>query len=322
MAHTVTFGLADMRPVFPMEPIQSLQIPVGEEWTASVKWDGVRILTYYDGHETALLNRKQHLRTMHYPELADAAQYCQAKSIILDGEVIALDAQNKPSFHDVMRRDGIRRQGLVPTRAKEVPIVYMVFDILFYNGKSVTELPFQRRMDILFASLRTSPTVQAVPNYPDGEALFDVVKRHQLEGIVVKLGHSAYVCGERHSDWRKIKNYRDIIAVVGGYTAVGDVPNALLLGLPDRDEHLYYVATVGPGKLARTEWAQLHHTLYEHRVEKCPFERPPAPSRQVVWTKPRIAVKVQFIEWTKDSSLRQPTLQAVVDAPPDEHPFA
>lgn len=287
-----------------------------------MKWDGVRILAYYDGHQTILMNRKQHLRTPQYPELADTSLYCQAQSVILDGEVIALDDTNKPSFHDVMRRDGIRRLDRVKQVAREIPVVYMVFDILFYNGKSLCSLPFKRRMDILASSLRTSETVQAVPFYPDGEALFAVVKAHDLEGIVMKESHSVYVCGARDSHWRKIKNYKDVVAVVCGYTVIGDVPNAIMLGLPDKNDNLCYVATAGPGKLTQAEWAQLHRLLRDSRVEESPFCAPPAMSREVIWTKPTVFVKVQYIEWTATGSLRQPTVQAVVKDSADPYPFA
>ena len=92
----------DLKPVAPFEPIRSETIPQGENWVAQVKWDGVRMLTYRDGRETRLINRKGNDRTAQYPEFIDVPSYCRASSVILDGEMIALSG-GKPSFHEIMR---------------------------------------------------------------------------------------------------------------------------------------------------------------------------------------------------------------------------
>src|SRR4051812_46226333 len=110
-----------MKPIIPMEPLSGELIPQGHEWISQVKWDGVRVLTYHDGHEVRLYNRKLHERTFHYPELTHIRSYCDADSVILDGEIIALGSDGNPSFHEVMRRDGIRRMEKVAQAKKVVP---------------------------------------------------------------------------------------------------------------------------------------------------------------------------------------------------------
>ncbi|QRG65581.1 hypothetical protein JNE38_18435 [Brevibacillus choshinensis] len=75
----------DLTPVFPFEPISTDVFPEGTQWVAQVKWDGVRVLTYYDGQEVRLFNRKQNERTLHYPEIADISSYFHGVSVILDG---------------------------------------------------------------------------------------------------------------------------------------------------------------------------------------------------------------------------------------------
>ena len=128
-----------------MEPMPSETVPQGENWVAQVKWDGVRILTYFDGTHVELYNRKRWPRTLHYPELNLIRSYCSADSVILDGEVIALGADGKPDFHQVMKRDGLRRMERVKQVAKSVPIHYMVFDILYLNGEWILHQPFRVR---------------------------------------------------------------------------------------------------------------------------------------------------------------------------------
>ncbi|CQR46428.1 putative ATP-dependent DNA ligase YkoU [Paraliobacillus sp. PM-2] len=129
----------NLDPIIPFEPIASEEVPQGSEWISQIKWDGVRILTYFNGQDIKLYNRKLNERTNTYPEFKNISSLTSAKSFIFDGEVIALDSEGKPSFHEVMRRDGIRRMDRVNDIAKEVPIYYMIFDIIFLNDEWINE---------------------------------------------------------------------------------------------------------------------------------------------------------------------------------------
>ncbi len=195
-----------MKPIIPFEPVRHETIPASDLWTYQIKWDGVRILTYADGSGVSLYNRKLNERTRHYPELHDIASYCRAESAILDGEVVALGSDGKPSFHEVMRRDGLRRMERVEQARKEVPVYYMVFDILFYNGSWVHQLPLRERMELLGSLLVPNRIVQHVASHPDGQALFELMKRQGMEGIVCKKNlDSTYVIGGKSESWVKVK---------------------------------------------------------------------------------------------------------------------
>ncbi|AET58653.1 ATP-dependent DNA ligase [Paenibacillus terrae HPL-003] len=122
---------SEMKPVIPFEPVQSEQIPTEGLWRYEIKWDGTRILTYHNQGRTRLFNRKQHERTLLYPEIASFSSYFQADSVILDGEVIALGADGKPSFHDIMRRDLIRRTDRIQAAYEAVPAKYVQIHELF-----------------------------------------------------------------------------------------------------------------------------------------------------------------------------------------------
>lgn len=309
------------KPIIPMEPKRSDTIPKGQDWISQIKWDGVRVLTYYDGDEIRLFNRKGNERTLHYPEITNIHAYCTADSVILDGEVIALGADGKPSFHEVMRRDGLRRMEKVPQAAQLVPITYMVFDILFKNGQWINQLPLSQRLEILQTTISTNEQIQLVSSHPDGESLFAVVKQYGMEGIVMKKPHSPYLIGEKKDTWLKIKNYQDLIAVVGGYTLNSGIVNAVLLGLYDENGKLWYVGHTGTGKMTRQEWVNLTKALQPSTVKERPFVNRPERIAGAFWVKPTVAMKIQFMEWTPDHSLRQPSIQSIVDVPVTECRF-
>lgn len=300
-----------------MEPISAGKIPAGEEWAAQIKWDGVRILTYFDGGTIRLYNRKLRERTFHYPELTDIEKYCFAKSVILDGEIIALGADGKPSFHEVMRRDGIRRFDRVSRAQKEVPVTYMAFDVIFFNGEWLKKKSFVQRMEVLSQIIKPRENVQIVSTHEHPEPLFEAVKAHGLEGIVLKRLDSPYLIGEKRSLWQKIKNYQDLVAVIGGYTLRGETVNSLLLGLYDENKRFRYIGHAGTGKLSAGDWRELTGLLRPLTVDKRPFINKPEKGK-AFWVKPQITAKIQFMEWTEAHNLRQPSIQALVDVPPEE----
>ncbi|MGI5901726.1 MAG: non-homologous end-joining DNA ligase [Desulfitobacteriia bacterium] len=304
-------------PIQPMEPKASTSIPRGEEWLAQVKWDGVRVLTHYNGEKVHLFNRRGRERTDHYPELLAIKEYCRASSVILDGEVIALGDKGKPSFSEVMRRDGIKKMAMVEGLRKAVPITYMVFDVLYYNGRWVNKNPLGKRITILEEILIPGPNIQPVFSHGDGQELFRAVQKEGMEGVVVKQKGSVYCFGGKSDSWLKIKNYFDLIAVVAGYTLSGSQVKSVLLGLFDELGNLWYIGHCGTGKLRKREWQDLSSVFRSLQVEEQPFVNRPQRYKDVLWLKPKITVKVNYAGWTEGGSLRQPSIQALVDVSPE-----
>ncbi|MDQ0188590.1 bifunctional non-homologous end joining protein LigD [Alicyclobacillus cycloheptanicus] len=310
-----------MEPLVPMEPVRVDIIPTGSDWVSQVKWDGVRVLTYAMAGHVELYNRRRRRRTLHYPELVDCKRYCDADAVILDGEVVALGANGTPDFHQVMKRDAIRRFERVPVVQRAVPIHYMVFDILYYNGQWLTDRPFGDRFALLERVIRPSDVVQVVTTTNDGPALYQAMETFDMEGIVAKRVDSTYRIGEKVDTWRKIKRYRDLVAVIGGYT-LGDngVINALLLGMYDEAGALHYIGHVGTGRLTQEEWRSLTTRLQALAAQNRPFAEPPSRSRSgsapVHWVLPVVTVKVHYAEWTRGRSLRQPSVQSITNIPP------
>lgn len=306
----------NIKPIIPFEPVASDKIPAGSEWIFQIKWDGVRVLSYFDGQEVRLFNRKLNERTRIFPELTNIKSFTNAESIILDGEVIALDSEGNPSFHEVMKRDGIRRVDRVDKVKQEVPISYMIFDIIYLDGNWIHDYPLEKRLKILHEVVQPNIFIQIVPIEKDGEALFEVVKQHGLEGIVCKNLQSKYEIDGKNSNWMKVKNYRDVIAVIGGVTYRNGIVNSMLLGLYDEQEQLHFIGHAGTGKLTREEWLTFTRAIEPLKVDNRPFVNKPDRIKDVQWLNPVLTVKIQFIEWPKGHSLRQPSIQAFVNQDP------
>lgn len=302
-----------IKPIMPFEPISSLKIIQNEQWIAQIKWDGVRVLTYFIDGDVKLYNRKLNERTYNYPELTEINKFCSADSVILDGEIIALDDEGKPSFHEVMRRDGIRRYERVKLLREQVPIIYMVFDVIYLNGKWINDLRLKQRLSILSEIVTPSNFVQLVESHNNGQVLFETMKKHQLEGIVVKNLDSAYTIGGKDNRWQKIKNYQDLIAVIGGVTMRDGVVNSLLLGLYDDSNILYYIGNAGTGKLTTNDWRYLTDKIRPLLRNNSPFINKFDKIDNILWVKPVISVKVKFIGWTKGNTLRQPSIQGIIE---------
>jgi bifunctional non-homologous end joining protein LigD len=308
-------------PVIPFVPVLANRIPEGPGWTAQIKWDGVRMLAYFDGRELRLVNRRRHDRTAQYPEFHDPAAYCRAPSFILDGEFVAFD-RRKPSFHEIMRRDSLRKPEQIRRAVAEIPVTYMVFDVLYCDGGWVTDRPLAERQRMLASILRPQPHVQPVENVADAEALLAVMKAHGMEGIVCKKLDSAYAIGGKDKRWQKLKIARDLLAVVGGVTFRDGIVNALLLGLYDPDGRLIYIGHAGTGKITADGWRRLTREAASLAVREMPFANRPERAKGAVWIRPVLVVNVRFLEWTAHGTLRQPSIQAFVDAPPEACTFA
>lgn len=306
----------NLNPILPFEPISSDEIAEGPEWVSQIKWDGVRLLTYFDGQEVKLFNRKRHERTNHFPELTNIESFTSAGSVILDGEVIALDEAGKPSFHEVMRRDRMRRLDRVKDVMSAVPIFYMIFDVIFYNGEWIHHHPLKERLDLLTQIIKSNEQIQIVPTENDGHTLFQAIKQHDLEGVICKNLNSRYIINGKNSNWKKIKNYKDLIAVIGGVTYRSGVVNSMLLGLYDKQSQFWYIGHVGTGKLTAKEWNEFTKVIEPLKINHKPFINRPERLNAVQWIKPVVTVKVKYIEWTKGRSLRQPSIQAFVDQDP------
>ena len=306
-----------MDPIKPFEPIWTDVLPSGKEWVYQVKWDGVRMLLYKLDDKVELVNRNLNNRTKQYPELLDLSTYCSAASVILDGEIIAMQ-DGKPSFHEVMKRDRMKRSQLIQLAVKDRPIIFMIFDILYLDGKWVIEEQLVERQKLLSTIIKSTDSVQIVENFTDGEALFGAVQSKGLEGVVAKDLRKPYSLNGKDGRWQKLKCYKDLIAVVGGFLVKGSELQSLALGLYDKSGNLCYIGRVGKGRYKYEEWKVIKQFLEKALQSETPFAKKVGNNKTYQWIQPIYTVKVTYLEWTESMTLRQPLLEAFVEHDPQK----
>ncbi|MCL6637974.1 MAG: DNA ligase [Alicyclobacillus sp.] len=303
-----------LAPVTPMEPVLRPAVPQGPGWLAQVKWDGVRLLVHWAAGEVRVYNRHRRDRTAYYPELLQPWTYCRAGSVVLDGEAVALGEDGKPDFYRVLRREGLRSPHRVAGAMEQVPVHYMVFDVLYGDGQWLTGWPLSERLAWLERNLLPHVGVQRVPVHAQPGVLWQAVQELQLEGVVVKRADSVYRLGQTHPDWVKVKRLGCLSAVVGGL-AVNESgqPKSMLLGLWDDQGRLTYIGHAGPGHLAR-QWPLYVARWLSQPAKICPFQPVPR-TRDTLWLQPAVVVQVQFAGWTPQRTLRHPVVLSAEGEP-------
>ena len=298
----------------PMEPLSKKEPFDSPRYLYQVKWDGVRILALVEQRRVALRNRKGNPRTGQYPELQKLAELITSESAVLDGEVVAL-AGGKPSFARVLQRDLCRREPALRALCREIPCTYCLFDLLFLDGADLTGNPIEKRQQLLGEIVKAVPPLYLNENFKEGIALYREIEEAGMEGIIAKKRGSPYRCGEKTTDWLKIKPRRRQLCVVGGVSMAEGQVSSLLLGAYRAGE-LIYIGKAGSG-LKKDDLLLLRGYARRAGVSEPPFRNPPR-GRDLVWTEPRLAVEIEFAEWTGDLRLRAPVVAGFSKRTPAE----
>lgn len=295
-----------------------------EAWGYEMKWDGVRAVCYVDGGRVRAVTRNDRDVTGSYPELRALGAAMGATQAVLDGEMVTFDDQGRPSFGRLQQRMHVTNAAQVRRLADTVPVVYLIFDLLHLDGRSLLGLPYGERREILDGLGLAGPSWQTPPFFAGGGAsVVQASKDQQLEGVMAKKLASPYLPGRRSDWWRKVKNVRaQEVVVVGWKPGQGRREGrigSLLLAVPSPDG-LAYAGHVGTGftDAMLTDLARLLRPL----VRKTPpvtgtVPRPDA--RDARWVSPKIVGEVAFAEWTADGRLRHPAWRGLrPDKAPDE----
>ena len=269
------------------------------DWLFEVKWDGYRVQAVVRDGRVRLWTRNRADAARYFPDLAGPPDWIEAREAIVDGEVVALDEAGRPSFSLLQARAGFGQR-----RDAGVPIVYQAFDLLHLDGRSLLDVPLEERKRLLRERLRDHPLVRYAGHVEgDGEALFETAKAQGLEGVMAKRRSSRYEPGRRSHAWLKVKVRREQEFVVGGWepssVAQRDL-GALLLGVHDPAGDLRFAGEVGSGMDARTRHDLLAR-LRELERDDPPFADPPR-LKAVHWVEPRLVVRVEFAEWTREDA--------------------
>ena len=295
-------------------------LPVDEQgWAFEIKWDGMRILTIIREDQHTLLTSNGIDATRRYPELGALAATLAGHTVVLDGEVVAFDDKGRPSFGRLQHRMHVGGAAEVRRRAEEVPVSYILFDLLHLDGHDVTPLPYAERRRLL-TDLVPDDGSWTVPQHRpagEGQSLLDAAKEQGLEGVMAKRVDSPYLPGKRSPAWRKVKARLRQEFVVGGWQpGEGNREGylgSLLVGVHDAGA-LRYCGKVGTGFKSR-DLDRLGTLLAEREIDTTPFDPPPPRlvSRVARWVRPDLVAEVEFGEWTEDGILRHPSYLGLRD---------
>lgn len=295
-----------------MKAATSNDVPVGDEWSYELKWDGMRIVALLDDAGVRLQSSNGKDVTNAFPELGALNEVLVGfESLILDGEVVAMSPAGIPDFGRLQHRMHVKDRRAASERARDVPISYVIFDVLCVNGDDTLRLPLVDRRALLEKIVAPGSHWMLTESHRgDPRALIDVVIERGLEGIVAKRLDSRYVEGKRAGAWRKIKPRQRQEFIVGGWSE-GQGVNAgslgsLLLGVM-ADGELMHCGSVGSGftESERREW--LTRVTADERSGS-PFSNDveATAGRRFHWSEPTHVVEVAFHDWGEGGHLRHP----------------
>lgn len=281
------------------------------DWALEYKWDGIRVLARADGGALRIISRNGNDVTARYPELAGLPRALRGDALV-DGEIVALDDDGRPSFELLQSRMNLTRAREVQRLAASAPVRLLLFDVLEIAGDDVTDAPYRERRRRLERLVRPVPGVPVeVPSVAQGEAADALAeaRRLGLEGLVAKRPDSVYRPGTRSEQWLKLKLTHTQEVVIGGYrrgvgTRTGRI-RSLLVGIPG-PHGLEYAGRVGSG-LRELESERLLARLDAAARESCPFIAVPAvDASDAVWVEPQLVGEIEFGEWTSTGVARHP----------------
>ena len=297
----------------PMKALGVSEIPAGP-WHCEIKYDGYRAIAAIDRAEVRLWSRNRNSLAQDYPEVVAALRQLRCRSAVLDGEIVALDEKGRSHFQLLQQRELGRSRP---------PIVYYLFDLIEFDGRTLMGAPIEERQRVLARLLGRRPPgvlrLSPVFDLPPAKLLARV-RKEGLEGIVLKAPASIYEPDRRSGAWLKCRISSEQEFVIGGFTPPqgGRLHfGAILVGYFHGGD-LHYAGKVGTG-YDRRRLEELHALFLRRQTSKCPFSDLPrlqrprfgtgmteTEMRKVTWLKSDLVAQIRFAEWTEDGLLRQP----------------
>src|SRR5208282_4212038 len=279
------------------------------DWLFEIKWDGYRAVAFIEDGRVRLVSRSQNDLTAQFSELGTLPQFVKAQRAILDGEIVALDDEGRPSFSLMQQRTGFQPGKRRLPRREGVPVIYYAFDLIYVDGFDLRRVALESRKQLLQERIENSGVIHFSDHYAEkGLQLLEAARQRGLEGIVAKKRSSAYQ-EKRSSDWLKIK--------------ITQRQECVVRGLYDRQGRLIHVGQVGTGfdhKMLKEMFARLQ--LLE--TKKNPFYGEIGGLRRVHFVRPELVAEIKFAEWTHETAeggmkLRAPVFMGLrADKPAEE----
>ena len=233
--------------------------------------------------------------------------------MILDGEVIAVDKNGRPSFELLQGRMGLVGEADIRRKLKEIPVGYVIFDLLYLDGHLTMPLPYTERRRLLEELELKGRFWQTPPSTSDGAATLEASKKLGFEGVMAKRLDSTYQPGKRSDAWLKIKNHLGQELVIGGWLPGAGAREgrigALLVGYYDGPK-LVYAGKVGTG-FTEKMLDRLQSLLEPLRSDTSPFDAGMQPPKGAIFVEPRLVGEFEFTEWTRTGHLRHPSFKGL-----------
>ncbi len=267
------------------------------DWIFEVKWDGYRAVAEIRDGSVSLHSRNGISFNIKFSPVADSLRKLGFDAV-LDGEIVIVDDQGQPDFQALQHYQDSGRGHLV----------YYVFDLLYFRGHDLTDLPLFRRKELLKKILPSAPKIRFSDHvWKEGVLFYNVAKEKGLEGIVAKHSQSVYEAGRRSRQWLKVKTRLTQEAVIAGFTQPGGARKhfgSLVLGVYEGNA-LICVGHLGGGFAAK-DLQDIRNKLDPLVQNECPFTVKPETNAPVTWVKPELVCEVALSGWTEDGVMRQP----------------
>lgn len=292
------------------------------DWQYEVKWDGYRALAFLNKGEVELLSRNNKSFNEKFYPIYELLKTFEINAVF-DGEILVLNDKGISNFGDLQNwrseADG--------------ELVFYVFDIIWYDGKDLKDLPLYQRQEILAKVLPEDDDRIRISKVFDASGIdfYRAAEKMGLEGIIAKKKDSTYAANYRSKEWLKVKVHKRQEVIIAGYTKNADTSkpfSSLLLGVYV-DSALQYVGKVGTGfsmKLQKEMMEQFEPLV----IKESPFEeipdvnkpsrfRPNPPKAKATWLKPELVCEVAFAEVTSDGVFRHPSFEGMrIDKKPKD----
>jgi bifunctional non-homologous end joining protein LigD len=291
--------------VEPMTATLVESLPEGPDWIYEAKLDGYRALILKNGERVQIRSRNDKDLTGAYPSVAAAAMRIRAGRACIDGELVAIDREGRPSFQALQHRG--------PGATHHV--VFYAFDLLHLEEEDLRQLTLEERTGRLAEVLGDSGLLRSYPLPGTAAQVSTAVRALGLEGVIAKRRSSPYVSGARTHAWVKLKLDKQQEFVIGGYRPGAHGVDAILAGVYEGRE-LRFAGKVRAGFTPRVR-QDVFAALRPLHAARCPFVDLPStrPSRwgggvtadqmaEMQWVRPRLVAQIRFVEWTADGLLR------------------
>jgi len=299
----------------PMRAVPAPTKPLGDDFSYELKLDGIRCIAQKNGRHVRLFNRHGRDITRVYPDLTQEMAELTSSRFVVDGEIVSLDEQGRPSFRRIAERAHLDRPIDIRRVSKVIPVHYVVFDLLSIGDYDIRGLPLSTRRTLLRRALPETNRIRLIDVFlGDASPLLKFCQDHDLEGVVAKRIDSPYRTGpSRSDDWIKLKRERNDDFVVVGHT-LGEGARARM-GAIDiasfEGDKLVYRGKVGSGlDDAAIDVLLERLTPLRTNAPTAIGEYHPAP-RGRVHVRPEIVVSVKYVGFSDGGSLRFPVYRGI-----------